>query len=133
MLEFLDLPYQLDVEELNKQYARPIKGSHLLLFLPQGRQKARFDQLLSGLYEYEPNEKRFFFRRTAIEYRDIQNENQFVLVDGPPDIGGNGAVFADPLGRLCHILFSYPVVDKDGAISTHARVALEWIYGIGDC
>jgi len=33
---FLDLPYQLDVEELNKQYARPIKGSHLLLFLPPG-------------------------------------------------------------------------------------------------
>ena len=130
MLEFLDLPYQLDVEELNKQYARPIKGSHLLLFLPPGGQKVRFDRLLPGLYEYEPNEKRFFFRGDAIEYRDIQNENQFVLVDGPPDIGGNGAVSTGPLGRLCHILFSYPVVDKDGAMSKHARVALEWIYGI---
>ena len=132
MLEFLDLPYQLDVEELNKQYARPIKGSHLLLFLPPGGQKVRFDRLLPGLYEYEPGEKRFFFRRDAMEYRDIQNENQFVLVDGPPNIGGNGAVSTDPLGRLCHILFSYPVVDKDGAMSPHARVVLEWVYGIGD-
>jgi len=67
-----------------------------------------------------------------MEYRDIQNENQFVLVDGPPVIGGNGAVSTDRLGRLCHILFSYPVVDKDGAMSPHTRVALEWIYGIGD-
>ncbi len=132
MLEFLDLPYQLDVEELNKQYARPIKGSHLLLFLPPGEQKARFDRLLPGLYEYESNEKRFFFKREAMEYRDIQNENQFVLVDGPPDSGGNGAVSTDPLGRLCHILFSYPVVDKDGAMSPYARVALEWIYGVND-
>ncbi|MCJ7684170.1 MAG: ATP-grasp domain-containing protein [Desulfobacteraceae bacterium] len=132
MLEFLDLPYQLDVEELNKQYARPIKGSHLLLFLPPGGQKVRFDRLLPGLYEYEPGEKRFFFRRDAMEYRDIQNENQFVLVDGPPNIGGSGAVSTDPLGRLCHMLFSYPVVDKDGAMSLHARVVLEWVYGIGD-
>ena len=131
MLEFLDLPYQLDVEELNKKYARPIKGSHLLLFLPPGEQKTWFDRLLPGLYEYEPNEKVFFFRRDAMEYRDIQNENQFVLVDGPPVIGGNGTVSTDPLGRLCHILFSYPVVDKDGAMSPHTRVALEWIYGIG--
>ena len=130
MLEFLDLPYQLDVEEMNKQYTRPIKGSHLLLFLPPGGQKPRFDRLLPGLYEYEPNEKRFSFKREAMEYRDIQNENQFVLVDGPPDIGGNGAVSTDPLGRLCHILFSYPVVDKEGAMSPHARFALEWIYGI---
>ena len=70
--------------------------------------------------------------RGLMEYRDIQNENQFVLVDGPPDIDGNGAVFTDPLGRLCHILFSYPVVDKDGVMSPHARVALEWIYGVDD-
>jgi len=132
ILEFLDLPYQLDVEELNKQYARPIKGSHLLLFLPPGGQKVRFDRLLPGLYQYEPGEKGFFFRRDAMEYRDIQNENQFVLVDGPPNIGGNNAVSTDPLGRLCHILFSNPVVDKDGVMSKHARVALEWIYGIDD-
>ena len=130
MLEFLDLPYQLDVEELNKQYARPIEGSHLLLFLPLRGQKVRFDRLLPGLYQYEPNEKRFFFRRDAMEYRDIQNENQFVLVDGPPNIGGNNAVSTDPLGRLCHTLFSYPVVDKEGSMSSHARIALEWIYGI---
>ena len=47
-------------------------------------------------------------------------------------IGGNNAVSTDPLGRLCHILFSNPVVDKDGVMSKHARVALEWIYGIDD-
>ena len=131
MLEFLDLPYQLDVEEQNEKYARPIKGSHLLLFLPPTGQKVRFDRLLPGLYEYEPGEKRFFFRRDAMEYRDIQNKNQFALVDGPPDVGGDGAVSTDSLGRLCHILFSYPVVDKKGALSQHARVALDWIYGIG--
>ena len=132
MLEFLDLPYRVDVADLNRKYARPIKGSHLLLFLPSGGQKTWFDRLLPGLYEYEPAEKRFFFRRDAMEYRDIQNENQFVLVDGPPHIGGNGAVSTDPLARLCHILFSYPVVEKEGAMSPHARVALEWIYGIDD-
>lgn len=130
MLEFLDLPYQLDVEELNKQYARPMKGSHLLLFLTEGGQKIRFDQLLPGLYEYEPDEKRFFFIRDSLEYRDIQNENQFVLVDGPPDVGGNGAVFTDPLGRLCHLLFSYPISDNNGRLSQHARTVLEWVYGM---
>jgi hypothetical protein len=130
MLEFLDLPYGIDVEDLNRKYAKPIKGSHLLLFFHPGGQKKRFDRLLPGLYEYDPGEKRVFFRRDAMEYRDIQNENQFVLVDGPPNIDGNDAASADPLDRLCHIVFSYPVVDKEGSMSPRARVALEWIYGI---
>ena len=131
MLEFLDLPYGIDVEDLNRKYAKPIKGSHLLLFLPPDGQKTRFARLLPGLYEYDPGEKRFFFRRDAMEYRDIQNENQFVLVDGPPDVDGNGVVSTGPLGRLCHILFPYPVVGKECAMSPHARAVLEWIYGIG--
>ena len=130
MLEFLDLPYGIDVEDLNRKYAKPIKGSHLLLFFPPGGKKTRFDRLLPGLYEYVPGEKRIFFRREAMEYRDIQNENQFVLVDGPPNIDGNDAASAGPLDRLCHIVFSYPVVDKEGSMSPRARVALEWIYGI---
>jgi len=128
MLEFLDFPYQIDLEELNQTYQEPLKGSHLLLFLPAGGERARFDRLLPGLYEYEPGEKQFFFRRDAMEYRDIQNESQFVLVDGPPDIEGNGAVPTDPIDRLCHILFSYPVSDNKGALSRHARLVLEWIY-----
>ena len=129
MLEFLDLPYRIDVEEMNEKYARPVKGSHLLLFFPARGRGVPFDRLKAGIYEYSPDEDNIFFEGKGMEYRDMRNERQFVVVDGPPDVTGKGAG-ADPFSRLCHILFSYPVADDKGTLSPHVNHVLEWIYGI---
>lgn len=129
MIEFMDIPYKIDVEEQNRKYAMPVRGSHLLLFFPRGGRKGRYGSLRPGLYQYGPDKRGFLFIRGAAEYGDMEDEEQFVLVDGPPENIDTREISADPLGRLCHILFSFPVVDGEGAMHPKARAALDWIYG----
>ena len=127
MLEFLDVPYRIDREALNKQYAGVVEGSHLLVFQPPVPENGNQEPLRPGLYEYGPKKvgrgERFFaLIKETLEYGDIQNENQFILSDGPRSTPGG-----DSHSRLCRLLFSYPVMDTQGALSPQARLAAEWV------
>ncbi|MBW1817824.1 MAG: ATP-grasp domain-containing protein [Deltaproteobacteria bacterium] len=129
LAEFLDAPYEVDVEAMNAQYAKPLRGSHCLVFLlsPAGRPAA--DAPEPGLYAYEPGEKGFRRENHALEYGDIRNEWEFVLIDGPPDIQGEAFPTDDPLYRLCRLLFSSPVTDKAGRIDPWVQEAIAWAHG----
>ena len=146
LLEFLDVPYEVNVAGLNEQYASPIRGSHLLLFLPGGDGQAPTREFKAGIYEHHQAERNVSFVSEAMDYRDIRNDNQFVIIDGPlafPEVGRQphdpsvirsgrredvfGAT--DPPYRLCRILFPCPVADKKGILSPHALGVIEWIYG----
>lgn len=132
ILEFMDLPYRIDVAELNRRYQTPLKGSHLLLFFPPEGQDIRGFRVRPGLYEVGPRDKAVRFVREGTGYRDIRNQNQFVVMDGPPLSGTGGRISGDSFSRLCHLLFSYPVSDAGPALTPHARRVLHWIYGLND-
>ena len=122
MLEFLEVPYRMDREALNKHYAETIQGSHLLVFRPQGSKNKVNVQLKPGLYEYDPLKGRGRFLKETLEYGRIQNRNQFILTDGPRFTPGS-----DSHSRLCRLLFSYPVMDIRGVLFPKARLAAEWV------
>ena len=127
MLEFLGVPYRIDREALNRRYAETVQGSHLLVFRPPGPEKRGRAPLRSGIYEYGPTNGGFRFLKETLEYDHIQNENQFILSDGPRLTTGNESPGRDSHSRLCRLLFSYPVMDIRGALSPQARLAAEWV------
>lgn len=145
ILEFLDVQYEVDVEALNEQYGKPIRGSHLLLFLPGGIEQPSTGRLRAGLYEHNQEGKRVSFVSRAIDYQDIKNDSQFIVIDGPlaflgparhhhgaDEMGGysqSAMGSPNPPYRLCRVLFSCPVVDNEGVLSPHALGVIEWIYG----
>ena len=128
ILEFLDVPYRVDVEKLNASYALPIKGSHILLFLLSKGDGNSMNMSNAGLYEYDPEKGRIFFVKGAFDYREIKNERQFIITDGPPENNGGAFASSDPLSRLCRLLFSYPAVDDDGVLAPNASRAVDWAY-----
>jgi len=132
LLEFLDLPYQIDLAELNRRYRAPFKGSHLILFFPLEGRDIRGFRMRAGLYEVNPKNQTVRFVGDGTGYRDIGSENQFVVVDGPPASWSREMTSADSFSRLCHVLFSYPVSCGAADLSPHARLVLDWIYGIND-
>jgi len=129
LITFLNLPCQFDVAKLNRQYQLPLKGSHLLIFFPPHGRSVRGFDLRPGVYEAKLEDQTIRFVRDGIEYADIQNENQFVVVDGPPAPEAIKKRPPDPLYRLCHVLFPSPVARACGALSPHARGVLDWICG----
>jgi hypothetical protein len=128
ILQFLDCPYDTDLEGMNAEYARMQRGSHLLLFLPPGREAVKTDTLNPGLYRLDPQNRTCHHVGEATSYREIRDEAHFILVDGPPDRGGAPLIPSDPLQRLCRLLFSHPVADHEGALSAPARLAVNWVY-----
>ncbi len=129
LLEFLDFPYTVDTSELNRHYARPLEGSHLLIFRLSGEKKILGSRVKPGLYESDLEGKRFRFIKEAIGYEAIQNPRQFLVIDGPPDTEGHSDPSSNGLYRLCHVLFSYPVINQDGVLSPHARLTVQWVHG----
>jgi len=132
LIEFLNIPCRLDVEKINEQYQQPLKGSHLLLFLPPQGRMARGLGVQAGIYEVGTEDDAIRFVGDGMEYADSRKVNQFIVVDGPPLPEAMGKTSPDPFSRLCHILFPLPVSDAGGGLTPHARRVLDWMYGLGD-
>ncbi|EFK11021.1 ATP-grasp domain protein [delta proteobacterium NaphS2] len=126
MLEFLEIPYRLDRNAINKRYAETVTGSHILLFRPPAS-KTRGAIVRPGLYEYSPSERGFHFLKETMAYQDIGNEDRFILTDGPMYGKAREATRQDSHDRLCRLLFSYPVVNRNGMLSPQALSAVNWV------
>ena len=125
MLEFLDIPYRIDPDALNRRYGETVRGSHLLVFHPSGFEK-RGASLRPGLYRYERTNGDFRFVEETLAYEHIRSDNEFILADGPA-FAAERTGHRDSHNRLCRLLFSNPVVDESGALSSRAGMAAEWV------
>jgi hypothetical protein len=128
ILELMDMPYSMDVGELNEQYAVPLRGSHLLIFQLSGEKKIQGRRVKPGLYELDPGKQTPLFLKPAASYDAFQNEKQFIVIDGPPVSDNFEAISKDSLFRLCHLLFPCPVTDPKGELSPHAHFAAQWVH-----
>ncbi|MBW1800167.1 MAG: ATP-grasp domain-containing protein [Deltaproteobacteria bacterium] len=128
ILEFLDIPYEIDVEEINRGYAQPLHGGHLILFRLMENRKLTGNIPKSGIYECHPDYGPVCFSEMGIDINKIMGGNRFLLADGPPDKPGERIGSHDPLRRLCRFLFPFPVVDSEGELSVPGRASIEWFY-----
>jgi hypothetical protein len=128
MLEFLDLPYEMDTASMNASYGEAIRGSHLILFRGSNALLRGEGLREAGLYERDPESGRITFVGDASDYREIRNERQFILIDGPPDLYENGLALIDPLQRLCRLLFPSPIVSEEETLSPEILSAVDWVY-----
>jgi hypothetical protein len=153
MLEFLDLPYEIDLPSLSARYGKPINGSHIILFGASHPLLKRDRLPDAGLYECDPDSGRIYFVDGASDYREIRNERQFIIIDGPPALperlapvlcssllrrmewragppatDENGLVLGDPLQRLCRILFPNPVMNERETLTPWVLDAVDWVY-----
>ena len=101
LLEFLDIPYLMDRNALNKRYAETVTGSHLLLFRPPAS-KTGVAVVKARSLRIQPLEEGISFRKGGQwRYQDIGNENQFILADGPMHVKAGDVTQQDSHDRLC--------------------------------
>jgi hypothetical protein len=127
ILEFLDIPYEINVEALNARYEEPLRGGHLFLFHGGGGKRIDHEGLVPGLYEEHRASGEIRFVGEAFHMGQIEHGKQFILTEGPPDprtLSGQ----TDPLGRNGRLLFPSPLVDHDGHISQETQRIIDWVY-----
>jgi hypothetical protein len=128
ILEFLDFPYDMNPDTLNLGYAKAIRGSHMILFSLSGKITGGKSLPGAGLYELDPRTGSINFVKGTSDYQGLQNDRQFIIVDGPPDAEGAVAALGDPLHRLCRVLFPYPIIDGQEVLSSRAIMVADWFY-----
>jgi hypothetical protein len=127
ILEFLDIPYEINVEALNERYGETFKGGHLFLFHGGGGERIGHDGLRPGLYEEDQPSGSIKYVRDAFHLGQIEHERQFILTEGPPDPKTPSAEM-DPLSRICRLLFPSPLVEGDGRFLPATQRAVDWVY-----
>jgi len=127
MLEFMDVSYEIDLVSMNSRYEEIIWGSHLIMFTLSDEVRVRGESPLSGLYKLDPESGRIHFLGGGCDYTHIRDENQFIIIDGPPATGQKGMIFRDSLHRLCRILFPQPIIDEQDNISARALFVADWV------
>jgi hypothetical protein len=128
ILEFMDAEYTVDVNALNEAYSEPIRGSHLLVFLKREGMAPNPISIAAGLYQMGAEGARFIHRGRAMDFSDLEGDDQFILLDGPPRTMGRPFGSSDPLYRLCRLLFSGPVLNRNGSLSGMAGEAVRWAW-----
>jgi hypothetical protein len=129
LLEFLNLPYQADIDGLNEAYASPLNGSHLLVYPGANDTKITTQELRAGVHESDPQTGAISFLKEGLDYQDLTNDDQFIIADGPPDRAEGAFVPADSLYRLCRVLFPHPVVDDAGGLTQRTQHTIDWVHG----
>jgi formate-dependent phosphoribosylglycinamide formyltransferase (GAR transformylase) len=126
-LEFLNIPYKINVVQLNKMYQSPISGSHIILSNTNGHSSKVKKELEVGVYNFNPKNKKFVFKKEAIFYDDLENDNDFILVDGVPKKGTEIKKWSR-LARICHVLFLGNILQSNGHLKDKNLKIVRSIY-----
>jgi len=127
LLEFLNISYKINVAQLNKMYQQPIAGSHLILSNTKDYSMKVKKELEVGVYKFNPKNKKFIFKKEAIFFDDLENDNDFILVDGVPKKRAEIKKWSR-LARICHVLFRDNIVQKNGQLKPKYLQIVKTIY-----
>lgn len=123
LLEFLEIPYEVDVEEINRSYKSKKEGSHLVLYNRDRRNWVKaWESLPAGVYRFENGKLKFL--REGFSIFDIKNQAEFVLTDGVPKEGD----LVKPGLRCGKLIFTKGILGEDGRLNQEVREIIRLIY-----
>lgn len=102
-LEFLNIPYKIDVRALNKMYQKQIIGSHIILSNIRDYSIEVKNELEVGTYRYQKGKIKYL--SGGIFYEDLKTDQDFILVDGVPKKGEEIKKWSR-IARIVHVLFN---------------------------
>jgi len=112
LLEFMGVPYELDIEKVQQQNRQPKSGAQILMHNLEGTSARVTGEIKAGVYSLKGE-----YVRQGWNLLHLQGEDEFVLTDGVP-LQGQALKPAERLGRL---LFNRAIVDETGRLLPEIR------------
>jgi len=123
VLEFLDIDYQIDLEEINRQIRQKKTGSQMILHNLTGRWTKSHRQVKAGIYKLRKNKLKYL--RPGYDLKHLRNNEEFLLADG---VLARKSHFS-PNRRLCRILALNHVLDNSyKQLTPWAKQVAETVY-----
>mgnify|MGYP005839158131 CR=1 FL=1 len=82
LLEYLNIPYFIDIKKINSQMWQKKEGAQMFLYNPFKKRAKKKNDFNPGIYL--SREKNLRFLRSAYELSHIKNTNEFLFTDGVP-------------------------------------------------
>ena len=121
--EFLDMEYDIDVEEVNRKMCRHKTGAQLVLYNKTGAHSRNRGIVKPGVYVMENDF--LAYRRPGYRLSDLKEEGEFILAD---DVPFENSVFK-PHERIMRIITLHPMIDKNTyKLNGWAKRVVEKVY-----
>ncbi len=123
LLEFLGIPYEVDVEAINRSYQSKKRGSHLVLYNRDRKNWVKaWGNLQAGVYRLENGKLKFL--REGFSVFDIKNQSEFVLTDGVPKKGD----LVKPGLRCGKLIFNKSILGSKGRLTPEVKEIIRLVY-----
>jgi hypothetical protein len=107
LLEFLNIPYEIDREKINKIMWQKKEGAQMFLHNPKPNEAIQEGEIEPGVYKMQNSKLRFV--REGYELKHLKDKDEFLLTDG---IQKKGAKI-QPFQRLCRVLAKDRVLNEN--------------------
>ncbi|MFH0906984.1 MAG: ATP-grasp domain-containing protein [bacterium] len=124
VLEFLNIDYQIDAQEINKSMQKEKIGSQMILHNLSGRWAKNHRQIKAGIYKLR--NKKLKYLRPGYDLKHLKNKEEFLLADG---VSLKKSHFS-PNRRLCRILTLNKTLDNSTykELTPWAKQVAETVY-----
>ncbi|MBU1178568.1 ATP-grasp domain-containing protein [Patescibacteria group bacterium] len=122
LLEFLDLDYSIDVDDINAMLRRPKRGVQMIMHNLVRQMVQNHREIKAGVYRLENSQLKFI--RPGYDLCHIKNEGEFVVADGVP----YRLSHFDPGRRLGRVLCLNSVRTQSGELNQWADQVVRSVY-----
>jgi len=122
VLEFLNVDYQIDIEEVNKLMRQEKIGAQMILHNLSGRWARNYQQIKAGVYKLKNNKLEYL--RAGYDLRHLKDKEEFLLGDGVPLKKSHFS----PNRRICRVLTLNKVLLAPKQLTPWASQVAEAVY-----
>jgi hypothetical protein len=123
LLEFLNIDYSYNFEEVNKSWKQPKAGAHVVLKNPfEVDWTVAKGNLPAGVYRLKSNTLEKV--RDGVMYQNLVSDDEFILTDGPPRFNQR----VKPGLRIGKLIFKDRILASPGKITDWASEVVTKVY-----
>ncbi|MEK7168915.1 MAG: ATP-grasp domain-containing protein [Patescibacteria group bacterium] len=122
-LEHLNIPYEIDFDEINKSYKSKYFASQLILFNKSIKTAVDRKVIKAGVYKL--NGENIEFIREGFATWHLENEGEFLITEDVNKFVGN---VYDPHERVLRFVCRGQMVDKEGNVLANRVKAISKVY-----
>jgi len=123
VLEFLDVDYQIDLDEINRLMRKEKKGAQMILHNLTTRWARNYKEIKAGVYKLKENKLEYL--RPGYDLKHLKNKEEFLLADG---VSIRKSHFS-PNRRLCRVLTLNQCLGPDQReLNPWAKQVVETVY-----
>ncbi len=125
ILEFLDVDYEYDIEELSKKYDQEFLGAQIILETKTDKFTKVNGVINPGIYSFDHNGE-IKYLKEGYRFEQLENDNEVLVTEGVPT---TGTIFK-PGARIVRLVFKKSILEKIKELTLEIKSVITYFYKV---